>query len=330
MRPLFSTKTNKKEKLRDNLVFSAILDGLNIKFSAFSTFLHFLIIMIIYLIPPKTEVFNIEKLNNIPERYANVILNVDKTKKIKKKTVFQEKITEKNVKFDKNSKNYSTFKFESQNATQKLSARERKIKSIVHRAGILSSKLSGELDGKKSYGGLNDNEIMLSDNVDITSTANGTPGIRGGVSGSGGSGSGSLGIGGPQTNGFSNRTGRNSIAIKGPEKRKRSIIATVGPSKFSGSLNKQQIQRVVRKNISQIKYCYENELLRKPNLKGNITVLWVINPQGKVKSVKITGATLKNKNIFNCMIKKIKRWKFPEPKGGGYSKIIYPFNFRAN
>jgi pSer/pThr/pTyr-binding forkhead associated (FHA) protein len=311
-------------------VLAPILDGLNIKFSTLSTIIHFLIVFVIYLIPPELETFNIERLNKIPERYAKVILDVPKIEKVKKKVEFKNKVAKKDVEFNKNNNN-SDFEFKSKDASKQLTQKQIETKKLVHSKGILGLKKGlGSGMGSGTYAGLEDDDIRLSSDTDISSSSAGTPSIRGGGSGPGGVG-GSLGSGGPSTGGYRNTGIRGGgLGIKGGKKRSRKLIAKVGKDMISGNLTREQIQRVVNRNIDQIRYCYEKELLRKPDLKGNITILWKINPQGKVVFVKVDGATLKDNAVHVCMKAKINRWKFPEPKGGGYAQVRYPFNFRSN
>jgi len=59
-----------------------------------------------------------------------------------------------------------------------------------------------------------------------------------------------------------------------------------------------------------------------------IIVSWLIKPNGKVSDVKISKTTLKSERVESCIIKKIKRWIFPKPIGGGDVKVKYPFIFK--
>jgi len=317
-------------KIAGKSIFTPILDGLNIKFSTLSMIMHFLLVFIIYLIPAEIETFNLEKLNQIPERYAKVILDVPEIKKKKKKIEFKNKVAKKDTEFNKNSNN-SDYEFKSKDAGKQLTAKQIKTKKLVHSKGILGLKKGlGSGMGSGTYSGLEDDDIRLASDTDISSSSAGTPSIRGGSSGPGGVG-GSLGSGGPSTGGYRGGHIRGGgLGIKGGKKRSRKLRIKVKDGMITGNLTRQQIQRVVNRNIDQIRYCYEKQLLRKPKLKGNVTVLWKINPQGRVVFAKIDGATLKDKAVQMCMRAKIKRWKFPEPKGGGYAQVRYPFNFRSN
>jgi len=112
-------------------------------------------------------------------------------------------------------------------------------------------------------------------------------------------------------------------------KRKKSqkLKVKVYKHMVKGNLSTREIQKVLSKNIDQIKYCYEKIMLRKPDLKGKITVFWRINQKGKVNLIKIDSATLKNENINICIKNKIERWEFPITKNDTYTQVKYPFNF---
>ncbi len=78
-----------------------------------------------------------------------------------------------------------------------------------------------------------------------------------------------------------------SMNYENRKKKRDVVVARKGPDKITGNLTEEQIRGVVNKNISQIRYCYENELMRKPELSGSVTVKWKINPQGEVIDVSI-------------------------------------------
>jgi TonB family protein len=95
----------------------------------------------------------------------------------------------------------------------------------------------------------------------------------------------------------------------------------------TGSLDKEIIRRVVRQHRREIKFCYEQELQRNPELSGQVKVKFTISPSGDVVSAIVTESTLANRKVEQCMQGKIRRWNFPAPKGGGIVEVNYPFNF---
>lgn len=110
-----------------------------------------------------------------------------------------------------------------------------------------------------------------------------------------------------------------------------SLSMPVGSAKVSGgTLSKQAIAKVVQANKGAIRYCYESQLTRFPTLRGKVVVDFIIEPSGLVKRVKVPTNSLSNKaaapKVASCLIRFVKRWKFPKPKGGKV-RVIYPFTF---
>jgi len=94
-----------------------------------------------------------------------------------------------------------------------------------------------------------------------------------------------------------------------------------------GLCTSNDIKEVVNKNVKQIRYCYEKELMRTPDLAGQIKASWTISQTGKVVGVKITKNTMKTDKVSRCIVRMIKRWEFTPPNGRGVCHVAYPFNF---
>lgn len=99
-------------------------------------------------------------------------------------------------------------------------------------------------------------------------------------------------------------------------------------AKVKGSLSKEDISRVVNSNIHAVQACYEKALLRNPGLSGRIVFDWTVKNDGRVSGVRVRSSTLGNSDVSSCISTKIKKWKFPRPKGGEVI-ITYPFLFRS-
>ncbi len=82
--------------------------------------------------------------------------------------------------------------------------------------------------------------------------------------------------------------------------------------KGSKSSNRSQdaIGQVVARHTSGIENCYKRETKLNPNLKGSVSVRFTIAPNGRVTRVRIVKSTLKNRNVENCITKRIKSWRF--------------------
>lgn len=99
----------------------------------------------------------------------------------------------------------------------------------------------------------------------------------------------------------------------------------VPPSERHGSLDKEVIRRVIRRNINAVRYCYEGGLRRDPLLAGRIMVQFVISPSGPVSSSALENSTMGDAAVESCVVAAVGRWVFPSPRGGGSITVSYPF-----
>jgi hypothetical protein len=102
-----------------------------------------------------------------------------------------------------------------------------------------------------------------------------------------------------------------------------------GKPNVNGALDKQIIRRVILLHRREVSSCYEQGVRQKPDLHGRIKTKFVISGTGKVTSAMISSSTLKDRDVEKCITNKIKRWVFPEPKGGGIVVVNYPFTFQV-
>ncbi len=101
-----------------------------------------------------------------------------------------------------------------------------------------------------------------------------------------------------------------------------------GKVSLNGGLDRGIIQRVVRQHRRELKYCYESGLQQNRNLSGVVKIKFVISAAGSVMSARVISTTLKNKKVESCMTRKVRRWVFPEPKGGQITNVKYPFHLK--
>ncbi len=166
-----------------------------------------------------------------------------------------------------------------------------------------------------------------------TSGGMGGLGLEGSGYGGGGFGEHSIGLGrGVGTTGFAGGKGGAGFGrSKGNLGDRSAKVPKVTPQMptISGSLDKEIIRRVINDHRDEIRYCYENELKRLPDLEGRIVVKFVIGPDGRVMSAEIAETEMNHAPTQNCITGYIMKWKFPSPKGGGLVEVRYPFMFRA-
>jgi hypothetical protein len=165
----------------------------------------------------------------------------------------------------------------------------------------------------------------------LRGTAMGDAGGAGGLgtrgTGAGGGGN-ALGIGGLGSGTGRGSGGNGNIDLGGRGKG----MTRIRPGKvtYKGSLSREEIQRVVKRHMNQIKYCYEKQLAKSPNLQGKVVAFWVIAGTGLVQTAKASQNTMSNKAVEKCIIKVVKRMRFPRPKGGGVVTVTYPFVFSSS
>lgn len=145
----------------------------------------------------------------------------------------------------------------------------------------------------------------------------------GGTSMRAGFGSGALAIGG--RTGGDDSLGRELRQVR--ERETREVAVTPGNPEIRGQLDREIIQRVIREHRREIRACYEAELQRNPNLRGRVAIEFVIAPDGSVASATVAESSMNSREVEACVTTRMRRWRFPEPRGGGIVRVTYPFDF---
>ncbi|MBL7556159.1 MAG: energy transducer TonB [Bdellovibrionaceae bacterium] len=95
-----------------------------------------------------------------------------------------------------------------------------------------------------------------------------------------------------------------------------------------GGLDRNAIAAVINRHLSEVRFCYEQGLQKKPNLSGRVSMNFIIGPSGSVSTAKISNSSLGHAPVENCIRDRLKTWKFPQPHGGVNVKVSYPFALR--
>jgi len=178
-------------------------------------------------------------------------------------------------------------------------------------------------DDEDVWGGLTGTEVGEAFGV-------GGLGLVGTGRGGGGTGEGTIGLGNVGLigkgggGGTGSGYGRGSGAGFGG-RGKRVPRVRQAKAQVKGAMDKDIIRRIVRSHINEVRYCYNQGLVRDPNLKGRVSIQFNIGPTGKVAAAVVANSSVKDKNVGNCIAKAVKRWKFPRPKTGGSAVVTYPF-----
>jgi hypothetical protein len=107
-------------------------------------------------------------------------------------------------------------------------------------------------------------------------------------------------------------------------------IVTLQAPIVMDALDRSLLDVVIKRNVSQIRYCYQRELTKHPDLAGEVTVKFVITADGDVSSAVTKRSTLGNEAVEACINGRFLRFQFPAPRGGGIVIVSYPFRFRAS
>ncbi|MFT3709246.1 MAG: AgmX/PglI C-terminal domain-containing protein [Archangium sp.] len=89
------------------------------------------------------------------------------------------------------------------------------------------------------------------------------------------------------------------------------------------------VLKVVKRHQNQIRFCYESELNKTPDLAGKVTIAWTIDGTGAVSIAQVAESGLRNETVENCILQRVKAWKFPEPQGGQEVSITFPWVFQV-
>lgn len=170
-----------------------------------------------------------------------------------------------------------------------------------------------------AVGGMDEGELLI---------GGGNYGMSTKGDGSGGGGEGVGVIGGTSDvdlGGAGSATRKKTVKGTGKPAEKKVSVATGTPI-VKGQLSKALIDQEVRRHRAQIRFCYEKQLTRLPNLAGKVTLSWIITMDGSVTKGRVKSSSLKNNDVESCMLRSLSGWRFPKPQGGVVA-VDYPFMF---
>ena len=98
-----------------------------------------------------------------------------------------------------------------------------------------------------------------------------------------------------------------------------------------GSMDPDDIRRILRENIPQFRYCYQKELETNAgsDISGTIRLLFTIGASGSVSRAGVDGNSALPAPVRNCVVNVLRGIQFPRPMGGGTVEVKQPFNFMS-
>ncbi len=201
---------------------------------------------------------------------------------------------------------------------------------LVKRSGALSAL--GSLRSGKQRGGLNLGAVNTTAGVGMGGTA-GSGGVQTSLYGKGitsaplGPGANINGGGGYGTKGKGGgQAGYGSLSLVGSSG--GAPVPLGAEAEVASGLDKSAIDEVIRRNLGQVRFCYEQALQGTPNLSGRVAMDFTIGGNGLVKAAQVGSSSMANKGVEDCITMRLKTWKFPLPQGGVDVKVTYPFVLR--
>jgi hypothetical protein len=323
------------EYVRGNATLGAggLMDWYFPRVFAISALLHIFFVVAAFITPQINRSL-IDELFKNQNRFAEMILKApEEEKKLKKLDLSGKdgsKAADDEGKFGKKDKPQED-KNASKKGAPKVDAKKREEdRKIALNSGLLGMLKGGDSAVSNVFGpgglGTGINNAMGGLQGSSMGDAGGAGGLGTRGTGAGGGGN-SLGIGGLGRGHGRGGGGYGNIDLGGRGKGRTRIVP--GRTIIKGSLSKEEIARVIRRNFPRFKYCYEKQLNANPNLSGKISIYFTIAPTGSVASASVRETSMNDKTVENCTADVMKSLKFPKPKGGGIVVVTYPFVFSS-
>lgn len=74
--------------------------------------------------------------------------------------------------------------------------------------------------------------------------------------------------------------------------------------------------------------CYQRARVDRPDLRGDLTVLTAVGPDGEVRAAHVVRSTLGSPELAACVEAVVRGVSFARPGGGGFALVSYPITFR--
>ena len=103
--------------------------------------------------------------------------------------------------------------------------------------------------------------------------------------------------------------------------------AAPGDPTILGALDRLFVDEIIARHANQIRYCYQRELTKIPNMGGDLVVKFVVNKDGSVSQADLKRNTMGNQAVESCVLSRFMRMQFPQPAGGGIAIVSYPLRF---
>ncbi len=94
-----------------------------------------------------------------------------------------------------------------------------------------------------------------------------------------------------------------------------------------GELDPKLIEKIISRKRFELQLCFELALRRNHKTAGTMKWQWRLDSRGKISDLTLVSSNIVDRQMKNCVMKKIGSWRFPRPKRGSV-EITYPFHFK--
>jgi hypothetical protein len=105
----------------------------------------------------------------------------------------------------------------------------------------------------------------------------------------------------------------------------RRVVASAVTGTADGGLSKEKVRQVVSLHVAPLQICYENEVQRIADLKGDVSIAWQIAADGSVAASSISRSSLGLARAESCMLRQVKEWSFPPSAAA--TNVTWQFSF---
>ncbi len=133
------------------------------------------------------------------------------------------------------------------------------------------------------------------------------------------------GVRGPAQIGYSNGVkGALSSGTGGDQ-----VSLGTADAEVEEGLTKEEVGRIIHQHMKEVRYCYESSMVRASRVDGKVILDFTINGRGVVAKAKVSSSTLPDPGLGECIMRRLRTWQFPNPKGGVNVDVAYPFIFKT-
>ena len=129
------------------------------------------------------------------------------------------------------------------------------------------------------------------------------------------------GVGEAGMNGGRSRSGNRMGASRASDS-----VVRLDQTTVHGAIAPEAIRRIIRRNVGQIRYCYETAQRNAPALHGELTVSFAIGLDGRVTEAHGAPAVPALETVSTCVAVAFRRWTFPTPTDAAAVSVTQVFS----